>query len=158
MTCRNIFVAHISKSFDFGVRSTRNVIESVSHDYPDRVPQTYKSGVSALMRATTSFSTKKIQAIIDDLSAEVDKVDKLGPVVEARISRGERQNSEEERRAAGLERMENKRERKEASEFRRVVLDEQARAEKGSYWGSVFRDHILNHAFRTFLFGNQPLA
>jgi hypothetical protein len=83
------------------------------------------------MRATTSFSTKKIQAIIDDLTTEVDKVDKLGPIVEARITRGERQNSAEERRLAGLERMETKQERKEAAEFRQKVIAEQELVHQG---------------------------
>ncbi|KAG9231383.1 hypothetical protein BJ875DRAFT_517370 [Amylocarpus encephaloides] len=90
--------------------------------------------LSSLMRATASFSVRKIQATIDDLGAEVDKIDKLWPIVEGRKARGERQDAERERREAGLERLENRLERKEASEFRRQVLEDQERVQQeGSY-------------------------
>lgn len=92
----------------------------------------YNAGLGTLMRATTSFSTKKVQTIIDDLSAEVDKVDKLGPIVEARIARGEREKCEEERQLASLERMENLKERKEAADFRQKVLVEQGVVQQGT--------------------------
>lgn len=90
------------------------------------IPFAHNLGLSALMRATTSFSTKKLQAIIDDLAGEVDKVDKLGPIVEARKERGEREDSERERQEAGLERI-------KAAEFRQKVLIEHDAAHEGMH-------------------------
>ena len=82
------------------------------------------SGFSVLIKATASFSTKKLQSITQDLANEVDKVDKLIPIVEARKRSGEVQNSEIERQRAGIERTENK-------EFRERVLKEQEITDNG---------------------------
>lgn len=71
-----------------------------------------------MLRATTSFSTKKLQNVIDDLTSEVEKIDKLTPIVEGRIARGEREDSERERKEAKIDREENRIERKENAEFR----------------------------------------
>jgi hypothetical protein len=110
------------------------------------------------MRATTSFSTKKLQAIIDDLSGEVDKVDKLGPIVEARIARGERENSEEERHLAGLERMENRRERQVAAQFREKVLVEQEVVQQGMQARPLKYFEILTFIHRTILLRDEQMA
>lgn len=73
-----------------------------------------------MLRATTSFSTKKLQTIIDDLTSEVDNIDKLTPIVEGRKARGEREDSERERIEARIDREESRIERKENAEFRQT--------------------------------------
>lgn len=117
-------------------------------------------GISTLMRATTSFSTRKIQVVIDDLSGEVDKVDKLGPIVEARMARGERQDSQRERRLAGLERLENELERKEAAQFRQKVLVEQEIVQYGILFLnlSVLGILTLKYIYRTQLYRDETMA
>ena len=73
---------------------------------------------SALLRAAASFSTKKLQAIIDDMRQDSDNIEKLAPIIEARRARGERENAAKERQEANLEREESKTERKAASAWR----------------------------------------
>ncbi|CZR51156.1 uncharacterized protein PAC_01031 [Phialocephala subalpina] len=93
--------------------------------------------LNTIMRAATSFSTKKIQSIIDDLGEEVDKIDKLWPIVEGRKARGERQDSEKERQEAGLERMESRLERQVNADFREKVLEEHDTAQRERYYSEM---------------------
>ena len=52
------------------------------------------------------------------MKESVEQIEKLAPIIEARISRGERENAETERRLAGIERAEAKKERLEAKAWR----------------------------------------
>lgn len=73
---------------------------------------------SALFRAAASFSTKKLQVIIDDMRQDSDNIEKLAPIIEARRDKGERENAAKERQEANLDREESKKERKAASAWR----------------------------------------
>jgi hypothetical protein len=73
---------------------------------------------SALLRAAASFSTKKLQVIIDDMRRDSDSIEKLAQIVEARRARGERENAAKERQEANLDREESKKEQKAASAWR----------------------------------------
>jgi hypothetical protein len=131
MTCKDISAVPMSMCFGFGVQWIKSATALVSIRCLGVQTVTHQSGVSVIMRAATSFSTKKIQSIIDDLGGEVDKVDKLGLIVEGRKARGERQDSEKERQEAGLERIETRMDRKLNAEFRKKVLEEHEVAQQG---------------------------
>ncbi|KAL8636479.1 MAG: hypothetical protein Q9228_006129, partial [Teloschistes exilis] len=62
--------------------------------------------VSAMLRSITSFSTAKLDQILEQLRQDADDVEKLVPIVQERIVRGERENAAEERRLAGVARAE----------------------------------------------------
>ncbi|KAL9577947.1 MAG: hypothetical protein Q9212_006039, partial [Teloschistes hypoglaucus] len=62
--------------------------------------------VSAMLRSITSFSTAKLDQILEQLRQDADDVEKLVPIVQERIVRGERENAAEERRLAGIARAE----------------------------------------------------
>ena len=75
-------------------------------------------GTHHIIHAMVSFSTKKLNDIITDMKEDVDQIEKLVPIIEARISKGERENAEMERHLAGIERSEAKKERLEAKAWR----------------------------------------
>ncbi|KAL8686929.1 MAG: hypothetical protein Q9218_006759, partial [Villophora microphyllina] len=62
--------------------------------------------VSAMLRSITSFSTTKLDKILEQLRQDADDVEKLVPIVQERIVRGERENAADERRLAGIARAE----------------------------------------------------
>ncbi|KAI4248357.1 MAG: hypothetical protein LQ352_005928 [Teloschistes flavicans] len=62
--------------------------------------------VSAMLRSIISFSTTKLDQILEQLRQDADDVEKLVPIVQERIVRGERENAAEERRLAGVARAE----------------------------------------------------
>lgn len=62
--------------------------------------------VSAMLRSIASFSTTKLDKILAQLRQDADDVEKLVPIVQERIARGERENAAEERRLAGIARAE----------------------------------------------------
>ena len=88
----------------------------------------YVPGLNVLLRAAASFSVKKLQGIVDDLKEDANRMDKLVPIVEGRIARGEREDAEKERVEAGLERLENKQERKEAAAWRKQQQSDRIRS------------------------------
>lgn len=88
----------------------------------------YVPGLNILLRAAASFSVKKLQGIVDDLKEDANRMDRLVPIVEGRIARGEREDAEKERVEAGLERLENKQERKEASAWRKQQQSDRIRS------------------------------
>ena len=75
-------------------------------------------GTHHIIHAMVSFSTKKLNDIITDMKEDADQIEKLVPIIKARISKGERENAEIERRLAGIERAEAKKERLEAKAWR----------------------------------------
>ncbi|KAL8709240.1 MAG: hypothetical protein Q9220_005983 [cf. Caloplaca sp. 1 TL-2023] len=60
--------------------------------------------VSAMFRSIVSFSTTKLDNILGQLRQDADDIEKLVPIVQERIQRGERENAEEERKQAGIAR------------------------------------------------------
>ena len=71
---------------------------------------------------------KKLQSIIEDLKGDADQIDRLVPIVEGRLAKGERQDAEVERHEAGIERKESKQERQEASAWRKQQQSDRVRS------------------------------
>ena len=82
-------------------------------------------GLNALLRASTSFSTKKLAAIIKSLQDNADQVAKLALIIEG-------QYASQARHEAELERSDNKRERDEGSVWRKQMQSDRVRAWLGS--------------------------
>ena len=80
-----------------------------------------RCGLNALLRASTSFSIKKLQAIVDDLKEDADQIDKLAAILEG-------QYAGTERIQAGLERCENRKERVEGSAWRKQMQSDRIRS------------------------------
>ena len=70
-----------------------------------------------MARAAFSFSTKKLDGIINDIKGNADDISKLVPVVQERLRLGEVENAAEERRKAGIA-------REEQSAFMQAHLEE----------------------------------
>ena len=73
-----------------------------------------RCSLNTLLRASASFSIKKLQGIVNDLKGNADEIDKLVPIVEGQYAGLEREE-------ARLERIENKKERDEGSEWRKQM-------------------------------------
>ena len=73
-----------------------------------------RCGISTLLRASTSFSVKKMQAIVDDLKDDADEIDKFAAILEG-------QYAGTERIEASNERQENRRDRDESSAWRKQM-------------------------------------
>ena len=73
-----------------------------------------RCSLNTLLRASASFSIKKLQSIVNDLKENADDIDKLVPIIEG-------QYAGLERAEARLERIENKKERDEGSEWRKQM-------------------------------------
>ena len=80
-----------------------------------------RCGLNALLRASTSFSIKKLQAIIDDLKEDADQIEKLAAILEGQYAGTARME-------AGLERYENKKERDEGSAWRKQMQSDRIRS------------------------------
>ena len=80
-----------------------------------------RSSLNTLLRASTSFSLRKLQGIIDDLKEDADQIDKLVPLIEGQFA-------SQERLEVSGERKENKREREEGSAWRRQMQSDRIRS------------------------------
>lgn len=80
-----------------------------------------RCGLNTLLRASTSFSIKKLQAIVDDLKEDADQIEKVAAIVEGQFAGNERTE-------ASLERRENKKERDEGSAWRRQMQSDRIRS------------------------------
>ena len=80
-----------------------------------------RCGINTLLRASTSFSIKKLQAIVDDLKGDADQIEKLAAIIEG-------QYSGTERTEARLERYETRKEREEASALRKLMQSDRIRS------------------------------
>lgn len=78
-------------------------------------------GLNTLLRASTSFSVKKLQAIVDDLKEDADQIDKLAGILEGQYAGTERME-------ASLERCENRKERDEGSAWRKQMQSDRIRS------------------------------
>ena len=98
-----------------------------------------RCALNTLLRATASFSLKKLQSIVSDLKENADDIDKLVPIIEgqyAGIERGE----------ARIERIENQKERIENSGWRKQMLNDQILSWLGakSFNETTFTKHQNN--------------
>ena len=80
-----------------------------------------RNSLNTLLRASTSFSLRKLQGIIDDLKKDADQIDKLVPIIEG-------QYAGQERLEASWERHENKKEREEGSAWRKQMQSDRIRS------------------------------
>ncbi|KAF2455505.1 hypothetical protein BDY21DRAFT_349522 [Lineolata rhizophorae] len=70
-----------------------------------RVEEECKHSIAlSLAKAVVSFSTRKLDDCLEKLKADVDDVNRLVPIVQERLQKGERENGAEERRKAGIAR------------------------------------------------------
>lgn len=84
-----------------------------------------RCGLNALLRASTSFSIKKLQAIVDDLKEDADQIDKLAAIIEGQYAGTERME-------ASVERHENRKERYEGSAWRKQMQSDRIRSWLGA--------------------------
>ncbi|KAJ3892676.1 hypothetical protein GG344DRAFT_44866 [Lentinula edodes] len=82
------------------------------------------SGIKSFLRVAVSFSTKKLDESIREIETNVDTIDKLVPIIEARRARGEQEDAGRERVEAGIERLEARVERQAQREFREMYQDD----------------------------------
>ena len=80
-----------------------------------------RCGLNTLLRASTSFSMKKLQAIVDDLKEDADQIERVAAIIEG-------QYADKERVEASLERYENKKERDEGSAWRKQMQGDRIRS------------------------------
>ena len=79
-----------------------------------------RCGLNSLLRASTSFSTRKLQAIVDDLKEDADQIEKVAAIIEG-------QYAGKERVEASHERYENRKERDEGSAWRKQMQSDRIR-------------------------------
>lgn len=85
-----------------------------------------RCGLNTLMRASTSFSIKKLQTIVDDLKENADQIEKVAAIIEG-------QYAGKERIEASFERLENRKERDEDSAWRKQMQSDRIRTWLGSH-------------------------
>ena len=84
-----------------------------------------RCGINALLRASTSSSMKKLQAIVDDLKEDADQIEKVAAIVEGQYAGKERMD-------ARVERYENRKERDEGSAWRKQMQSDRIRSWLGA--------------------------
>ncbi|CAK5262530.1 unnamed protein product [Mycena citricolor] len=94
---------------------------------------------SRLLKAATSFSTIKLNSIIDDIKDDADQIEKVADILERTQGKAERQAAELERYQQTRERLESKQEREAQSTWREQnEVDRQGeRYHKISQWLSA---------------------
>ena len=92
-----------------------------------------RCGLNTLLRASTSFSIKKLQAIVDDLKKDADQIEKVAAILEGQYAGTERVE-------ASLERHENKKERDESSAWRKQMQSDRIRSWLG---GQIINESTL---------------
>lgn len=95
-----------------------------------------RCGLNTLLRASTSFSIKKLQAIVDDLKHDADEIDKLAEIIEGQYAGTERME-------ASLERRENRKERDEGSAWRKQMQSDRIRSWLGGQ--TINESTLLRH-------------
>ena len=98
-----------------------------------------RCGLNSLLRASTSFSTRKLQAIVDDLEEDADQIEKVATIIEG-------QYAGKERVEASHERYENRKERDEGSAWRKQMQSDRIRTWLGGHTinESTFHRHRNN--------------
>ena len=95
-----------------------------------------RCGLNTLLRASTSFSIMKLQAIVDDLKQDADEIDKLAAIIEGQYAGTERME-------ASLERRENRKERDEGSAWRKQMQSDRIRSWLGGQ--TINESTLLRH-------------
>ena len=100
-----------------------------------------RCSINSLLRASASFSAKKLQGILDDLKDDADQIDQLASIIEG-------QYASQERLEASSERQVNRREREESSAWRKQSQNDRIRAWLGGQMANAsnFRRHQNNVA------------
>ena len=100
-----------------------------------------RCSINSLLRASASFSVKKLQGILDDLKDDADQIDQLASIVEG-------QYASQERLEASFERQVNRKEREENSAWRKQTQYDRIRAwlDDPKPSASNFRRHQNNIA------------
>ena len=80
-----------------------------------------RCSLNSLFRASTSFSVKKLQIIMDDLKNDADEIDKLVPILEGQFAGRERLEASDDR-------AENRKEREEVSAWRKQSQSDRIRS------------------------------
>ena len=98
-----------------------------------------RCGLNSLLRASTSFSTRKLQTILDDLKEDADQIEKVAAIIEG-------QYAGRERVEASHERYENRKERDEGSAWRKQMQSDRIRTWLGGQTinESTFHRHRNN--------------
>ena len=98
-----------------------------------------RCGLNSLLRASTSFSARKLQGIVDDLKEDADQIEKVAAIIEGQYAGKERVD-------ASLERYENRKERDEGSAWRKQMQSDRIRAWLGGQTinESTFHRHRNN--------------
>ncbi|KAK0441847.1 hypothetical protein EV421DRAFT_1952359 [Armillaria borealis] len=87
--------------------------------------QCEESFIKGVLKEAFSINTDKLNKIIDEMKDNGEGVAKLAQIVEARIEKGAREDAMREWEEAKLERIENRKERQAASNFREELRQEQ---------------------------------
>lgn len=106
-----------------------------------------RCGLNTLLRASTSFSIKKLQAIVDDLKEDADQIDKVAAIIEGQYAGTERME-------ASLERKETRKERDEGSAWRKQMQSDRIRSWIG---GQIINESTL-HRHRNNLDVNRHVT
>lgn len=80
-----------------------------------------RCGLNTLLRASTSFSIRKLQGIVDDLKKDADQIEKVAAIIEGQYAGTERVE-------ASFERCENRKERDEGSAWRKQMQSDRIRS------------------------------
>ena len=107
-----------------------------------------RCGLNTLLRASTSFSIKKLQAIVDDLKDDADQIEKVAAIIEG-------QYAGRERIEAGVERLENRKERDEGSAWRKQMQSDRIRT-----WlsGQVINEATLHRHRNNLDISRHPIG
>ena len=95
-----------------------------------------RCGLNSLLRASTSFSIKKVQAIVDDLKEDADQIEKVAAILEGQFAGTERVE-------ASIERYENRKERDEGSAWRKQMQSDRIRSWLGGQ--TIIESTLLRH-------------
>ena len=100
----------MSTSFGSGIAWRKNARGAVSklslgcHQAVDLSDYLRRVVLNRAARAFSSFSTSKIDKIVEDIEQDAHQISLFVPIVQERMNRGERENAAEERRLAGVAR------------------------------------------------------
>ncbi|PVF92590.1 hypothetical protein CPB86DRAFT_176028 [Serendipita vermifera] len=92
-----------------------------------------RCALNQMLRASVPFSTSKLNAIVDDIKASVEDMEKQTTIVEASLARNEREEALLERKAQTKEREEQNKFRQEQREDRHAECLERVRNWLGSF-------------------------
>ncbi|PBK97442.1 hypothetical protein ARMGADRAFT_1075928 [Armillaria gallica] len=95
----------------------------------------------SVLKQTFSFETDKLNMILEEMKGNSEDLATLAQIIKGRLAKGAREDAKAEWEKAKLERIENRKERKAASEFRK-----QQRREQQECRYRTFRDWLCSQA------------